>query len=99
VLPSLWEGLAYGVLEAMAMGVPVIVSDGPGNPDAVGDAGLIFAAGDVAAMTEALERMAGDAGLRESLGRAAAARAHEHFSLNGMLGGTARVYEEVLAVR
>jgi glycosyltransferase involved in cell wall biosynthesis len=99
VLPSLWEGLAFAVLEAMAMGVPVIVSDGPGNPDAVGDAGLVFPAGDVAAMTEALERMAGDAGLRESLGRAAAARARERFSLDGMLAGTARVYEEVLSGR
>jgi glycosyltransferase involved in cell wall biosynthesis len=99
VLPSLWEGLAYAVLEAMALGVPVIVSDGPGNPDAVGDAGLVFPAGDVAALAEALERIAGDARLRESLGRAAAARARERFTLAGMLEGTARIYDEVLAGR
>ena len=46
-LPSLWEGMAYAVLEAMALGRALLVSDGPGNPDAVGDAGLVFPAGDV----------------------------------------------------
>ena len=96
VLPSLWEGLAYAVLEPMALGRAIVVSDGAGNPDAVGDAGLVFPAGDVRAMAEAISRLAADPDLRASLGQAAAARARERFSIPGMVRGTARVYETAL---
>jgi glycosyltransferase involved in cell wall biosynthesis len=96
VLPSLWEGLAYAALEPMALGRAMVVSDGPGNPDAVGDAGLVFPAGDLRAMAEAISRLAGDADLRASLGRAAVARARERFSIPGMVSGTTRVYEAAL---
>ena len=47
VLPSEREGLSLAVLEAMAHGRPVVVSDGPGNPDAVGEAGVVVPVGDV----------------------------------------------------
>jgi glycosyltransferase involved in cell wall biosynthesis len=42
VLPSFDEGFGLPALEAMACGVPVIVSDGGALPETVGDAGLIF---------------------------------------------------------
>jgi len=96
VLPSLWEGLAYAALEPMALGRAMVVSDGAGNPDAVGDAGLVFPAGDVRAMAEAISRLAGDPDLRASLGQAAAARARDRFSIEGMVHGTAGVYEAAL---
>jgi glycosyltransferase involved in cell wall biosynthesis len=99
VLPSLWEGLPYAALEAMAAGVPVLASDGPGNPDAVGEAGLLFPAGDTDAMRAALERLAADPALRESLGGAGAARARERFALPRMLEQTAAIYEEALGGR
>jgi glycosyltransferase involved in cell wall biosynthesis len=41
VLPSFWEGFGLDVLSAMAMGVPVVVSDRGSLPEVVGDAGLI----------------------------------------------------------
>src|SRR5262249_28308753 len=96
VLPSLWEGLAYVVLEGMAQARALLVSDGPGNPDAVGDAGLVFPAGDVEAMAASLVRLAGDPGLRRSLGEAAARRARQRFSLEGMTSATGRIYERAL---
>jgi glycosyltransferase involved in cell wall biosynthesis len=96
VLPSLWEGLSYALLEAMALGKPTLVSDGPGNPDAVGDAGLIFPVGDVSKMSASLSRLAADAALRRSLGQAAVERARQHFSLSDMTESTARVYEQAL---
>ena len=46
VLPSTREGLSFAVLEAMAQGLALVVSDGPGNPEAVADAGLVVPAGD-----------------------------------------------------
>ena len=96
VLPSLREGLSYAVLEAMARGKATLVSDGPGNPDAVGDAGLIFAAGDVSAMAASLLRLAADPELRASLGERAIARVRERFTLSGMRDATARAYEHAL---
>ena len=53
VLPSEREGQALAVLEAMAHELPVIVSDGVGNPEAVGSAGVVVPLGDVAALAEA----------------------------------------------
>ena len=96
VLPSLWEGLSYAVLEAMALGRAVVVSDGPGNPDAVGDAGLVFPAGDIGALSAALVRLAREPELGSSLGEAAMARARERFSRSAMVEETARVYERAL---
>jgi glycosyltransferase involved in cell wall biosynthesis len=99
VLPSLWEGLPYAVLEAMSAGLATVVSDGPGNPDAVGDAGLVFPAGDVEALVSSLARLAGEPEMGRSLGEAAAARARERFSLSGMIDSTAEVYERALGRR
>lgn len=99
VLPSLWEGLSYALLEAMSLGLATVVSDGPGNPEAVGDAGLVFPVGDVDALASSLVRLASDPELGRSLGEAAAARARERFSLSGMIEATAEVYERALSGR
>ena len=42
VFPSLDEGFGLPALEAMACGIPVIVSNGGALPETVGDAGMIF---------------------------------------------------------
>jgi glycosyltransferase involved in cell wall biosynthesis len=96
VLPSLWEGLAYAALDGMALGRAMLVSDGPGNPDAVGDAGLVFPAGDVRAMAASLVRLTAEPELRESLGRTARDRARERFTVPGMTRATAEVYRRAL---
>jgi len=57
VLPSLLEGIPRCVMEAMAAGVPVIVSDIPGNRDLVvsGKTGLLFAPGNAHDLAEKVE--------------------------------------------
>ncbi len=77
VMPSRHEGLSFAVLEAMAGGLPCVVSDGPGNPEAVGDAGVVVPSGDEAALRAALVRLAADPAERERLGRAARERASQ----------------------
>jgi glycosyltransferase involved in cell wall biosynthesis len=74
VLPSVWEGLAYAALEPMALGRAMVVSDGPGNPDAVGDAGVVFPTGEVPRMAEAIGRLAAAPELRASLREAGRGR-------------------------
>ena len=97
VMPSAREGLSLAVLEAMARGLPVVVSDGPGNPDAVGEAGMVVSYGDPAELAAALARLAGDPGLRARLGAAAQERVRDRFSAERMIEETRGVYERALA--
>jgi glycosyltransferase involved in cell wall biosynthesis len=97
VMPSRHEGLSFAVLEAMVAGVACVVSDGPGNPEAVGDAGLVFPAGDEAAARAALTRLATDPTLRANLATAAHQRAAQRFSIPGFLTRMGALYAGVLA--
>jgi glycosyltransferase involved in cell wall biosynthesis len=97
VLPSSREGLAYSLLEAMALGLPAVVSDAPGNREAVGDAGLVAPRRDVGAFASAFRELVTDAALRRSLGEAARQRTLEHFRLEEMRDRTRQAYEDVLA--
>jgi glycosyltransferase involved in cell wall biosynthesis len=96
LLPSAREGLAMAALEAMAHGLTTVVSDGPGNPEAVGDAGVVAPVGDVEAWTEALLRLAADPDERARLGAAARARAAGEFSVERFLSGIAHAYDAAL---
>ncbi|AGG65767.1 glycosyltransferase family 4 protein [Corynebacterium callunae] len=70
VLPSLREGFPNVVLEAAAMGVPAIVSDGTGVVDSVVDCetGLIFPVGNSLALAEAIQELAKDPQLLKKMG-------------------------------
>jgi glycosyltransferase involved in cell wall biosynthesis len=73
-LPSFNEGFGMSVLEAMACGTPVVVSDRGALPEVVGDAGLVVAPTQEA-VTDALERVLCDERLAAQLGEAGAQRA------------------------
>ncbi len=98
VAPSTREGLSFAVLEAMAQGLALVVSDGAGNPEAVGDAGIVVPAGDVDRWARALEALAGDRAERERVGSAAAERAATQFSVQAMLAGVAAAYRAASGV-
>jgi glycosyltransferase involved in cell wall biosynthesis len=73
VLPSYFEGLSNSMLEAMAAGLPVVVTRVGGLPDVVRDEreGLLVDPRDITALHGALARLVLDENLRESLGRTA----------------------------
>jgi len=96
VMPSRREGLSYAVLEAMAHGVATVVSDGPGNPEAVGDAGLVFPAGDAGRLAELLRELAADPARRAALAAAGRARVAATFTAQEMMRRTGAVYEAAL---
>lgn len=67
VLPSLDEGFGLPVVEAMACGLPVVVSARGSLPELVGEAGLTFEPDDPSALTRTIARLLDDAGLRREL--------------------------------
>jgi glycosyltransferase involved in cell wall biosynthesis len=81
VLPSYREGFGSAVVEAEAMGVPVIVSDIPGPTDAMrrDETGLVVKKADVETLRDAMLRLYDDAELRQCMGEAAFRFALEHF--------------------
>jgi glycosyltransferase involved in cell wall biosynthesis len=97
VLPSEREGLSFALLEAMAHGLAMVVSDGPGNPEAVGEAGIVVRTGDRGALAAVLTELAGDRERREVLGAAARERVARELTPQRLRAGVSAAYERALA--
>jgi glycosyltransferase involved in cell wall biosynthesis len=74
LLSSAWENLPHSVVEALAVGTPVVATAVGGVPEVVrdGENGLLVAPGDVAALADAIRRVS-EPGLRDALAANAAA--------------------------
>jgi glycosyltransferase involved in cell wall biosynthesis len=85
IMPSVnREGLPRAVIEAMAQGVPALVSDAGGMPELVEDkvSGLVVPARDSKAIAQAITRLVSDPDLCRKLGAAAPKRIAEHFNID-----------------
>ena len=92
-MPSEFEGLARAYVEAQACGRALVASDIPAAREVIvdGETGLLFPAGDVAALTAATLRLAAAPEMRAAIGRRARARAACH-----ALGTAVDAYERLL---
>jgi glycosyltransferase involved in cell wall biosynthesis len=98
LLASGREGLPRAVMEAMALGVPVIVSDSRGSVELVGGGfGQVARVGDVAALAGAMRAIAdgGDA-IRDMAARARR-RVEERYGLREVIAAHEDIYEALLA--
>jgi glycosyltransferase involved in cell wall biosynthesis len=95
VFPSVYEGFGLPPLEAMMSGAPVVCSDAASLPEVVGDAALLFPAGDAAACAAAILSVLDEPGLRARLIAAGAERARL-FSWDRTAAGTVAVYRQLL---
>lgn len=86
VLPSLYEGLSHSLLDALALGLPVIASRCGGNTELVQDgaSGFLVPSQDPGAIASALSKLRDDAPLRHNMSLAAKALS-SRYSLEGMI--------------
>jgi glycosyltransferase involved in cell wall biosynthesis len=80
ILSSSWENFPHTVVEALAVGTPVLAMEAGGVSEVVHDGvnGLLVAAGDTAALGEAVRRYFADDGLRARLRGAAAGSVNQY---------------------
>jgi glycosyltransferase involved in cell wall biosynthesis len=90
------EALPMSLLEAMALGRPVVATDVGGVAEAVadGETGFVVAPGDAGAAARALLELAADPGRRRELGERGRERARERFGEPAMIDGYMRVLRE-----
>lgn len=95
------EALSGSVRESLAMGVPAVASDISGNSEIVRDGvtGLLFPAGDSAALAARLEAVLRDPGLREKFSGNSVSLVRENFTTAIMGRRTLEYYLELLAAR
>ncbi len=99
VLPSRMDPCPLAVLEAMAMGVPVVATRVGGIPEQLGeDAGLLVVPEDVDGIAAAIGRLVDSPELRVRLGDAARGRVRRMFSLERQAEGLERAYRRALGV-
>ena len=97
-LPSYREGFPMVVVEAQAMGIPVVVSNVPGPIDAMRDkeTGLVVPVKDAEMLASALQTLLKDKTKRMSFGRAAATFVRENFDQKEYLRHVFKDKEELL---
>ena len=100
VLPSLWEGLPIGLLEAMAMGKAIIASRVDGTKEIIehGVNGWLVDTEDlVNQLRDALVQLAGDPAKRERFSLQAMDTVRQRFNAADMTRRIENIYKEVLA--
>ena len=94
VLTSRREGLPKSIMEAMAVGKPVVATNVRGNRDLVDNeqTGFIIELGDVQGFIKALEKLISDSQLRLSMGAAGRAKIAD-YSLHNVLAQMEQIYD------
>ena len=96
VLPSASESLSNAILESMAAGVPVIATQVGANPELLEpDRGILVPA-EEESLRQAIERLARNAALRQTLGRNARQFARENFTVDRMRRSYEHLYSHWL---
>lgn len=98
LIPAMNEGFSNSVLEKMATGLPLIVTDVGGNREAIADGvnGFVIAPRDGAALQRRLAELHADTQMRVRMGAASRERAMRLFSLDAMIRQHAELYRSLM---
>jgi glycosyltransferase involved in cell wall biosynthesis len=98
-LPSYREGLPKSLLEALSCGRPIITTDVPGCREVCNDGvnGLLIPARDSSALSHAIEKLAINPELRQTMGRAGRVRAESEFSNEIVCAKTLDLYRRLMS--
>jgi len=98
VLPSLSEGFPFVLLEAMAMGCPVVASRVNGVPELIEDhrTGLLVPARDSQALTTAIRVVLSDPAAASKMGAAGRAVVRERFTVDQMVANTTAIFDAAM---
>ena len=99
VLPSLWEGLPYTLLEAMAAACPIVATDIQGNADVIcdGETGLLAPPRDGNALAEKVVSLIENPDLAGALARNAVNVVRDQYSLDRFIQETQDLYETLMS--
>ena len=97
-MPSYREGLPRVLIEAAAVGRPIVTTDVPGCREVVrdGDNGVLVPVRDPVALAKALRRLLDDKRLRAAMGARGRARVMAEFSVESFVADSLAVYGAVL---
>lgn len=98
-LPSLWEGMPNIVLEAMAAGLPVVVSRVEGTDELIrsGETGMLVTPGSVAELEQQIEAVLMDLKLSTRLSRHSQQHVKTTFTFEAMVPAYERLYLRLLS--
>jgi glycosyltransferase involved in cell wall biosynthesis len=96
VLPSYREAQGIVLLEAMALGRPIVATRVGGIPEVVEDGrtGLLVPPHDAPALADGILRLLGDRVFAKRLGEAGQERAHEKFCIERMIDALQTLYDQ-----
>lgn len=96
-LPSYFEGLPMGVLEAMAHSLPIVASTVGAIPEVVTDGveGILVNPGDILGLTEALRKLLGDDDLQTRMGQASQTKIATHYKIDIVIQEIEQLYREL----
>jgi glycosyltransferase involved in cell wall biosynthesis len=97
VLPTLLEGFGIPLVEAMALGIPLVTTSAGSAGEVAGDAGLVVPPGNSTALAAAIERVLAEPGLAQQLGQIGRVRAYACFDIRRMAVDVEAVYQRLLA--
>ncbi|GAF79083.1 unnamed protein product, partial [marine sediment metagenome] len=98
LLTSFSEGTAMTLLEAMASGLPCIVTDVGGNPEIVikGETGFVIPSNDEKALAEKICTLLSNTKLKKEMGKAGRRRFEENFTVEKMVKAYEALYDELV---
>src|SRR5262249_16038980 len=93
------EGLSNSIMEYMALGKPVVATDGGGTRELVvdGETGFLVPPGTPSALVAKIEYLLANPDIAKRMGEAGEARLRREFSIMRMVEETVKLYELTIA--